>query len=217
MGHPSSAPGWYPDPSGAPGKRYFDGQQWSEHRAAAHKSASKAWIWAVVIAAVVVAIGVSVLTSMSSKVAQENAGDGHTPGTGGQSNVVQAAGLNQPVRDGKFEFVVTDASVPQHWVGSPQPRGQWFIATMTVTNTGNEPQSFFAQNQKLIDSAGRTYAADSMAAMAMNPTDTTMVMDMNPGFSITVKVPFDVPSGTPVSAVEVHDSAFSGGARITVG
>jgi hypothetical protein len=26
-------PGWYPDPSGAPGQRYFDGRDWTEHRA----------------------------------------------------------------------------------------------------------------------------------------------------------------------------------------
>src|SRR5271166_4507395 len=29
-----SAAGWYPDPSGAPGMRYFDGKNWTEHRAA---------------------------------------------------------------------------------------------------------------------------------------------------------------------------------------
>jgi hypothetical protein len=29
---PSAAPGWYPDPSGAPGQRYFDGTQWTDHR-----------------------------------------------------------------------------------------------------------------------------------------------------------------------------------------
>lgn len=28
----SAASGWYPDPSGAPGQRYFDGTQWTEHR-----------------------------------------------------------------------------------------------------------------------------------------------------------------------------------------
>ena len=28
MGAPSPTPGWYPDPSGAPGQRYWDGQQW---------------------------------------------------------------------------------------------------------------------------------------------------------------------------------------------
>ena len=66
------------------------------------------------------------------------------------------------------------------------------------------------QNQKLIDTAGREYAADSMAALSMNRDDNAMVIDMNPGFSITAKVPFDVPPGTQVSAVEVHDSALSG-------
>ena len=25
--------GWYPDPSGQPGQRYFDGTNWTEHRA----------------------------------------------------------------------------------------------------------------------------------------------------------------------------------------
>jgi hypothetical protein len=29
---PSAAPGWYSDPSGAPGARYFDGTQWTERR-----------------------------------------------------------------------------------------------------------------------------------------------------------------------------------------
>jgi hypothetical protein len=73
------------------------------------------------------------------------------------------------------------------------------------------------QNQKLIDSAGRQYASDSSAAV-FNPSNMVTVMDMNPGFTIDdVKVPFDVPPGTPITAVEVHDSAFSGGTRVTVG
>jgi len=28
MGAPNPPAGWYPDPSGAPGQRYWDGQQW---------------------------------------------------------------------------------------------------------------------------------------------------------------------------------------------
>ena len=31
----AAAPGWYPDPSGAPGQRYFDGADWTEARQAA--------------------------------------------------------------------------------------------------------------------------------------------------------------------------------------
>lgn len=119
------------------------------------------------------------------------------------------------VRDGKFEFLVSDVSTPQSWYGEPRARGQWIIVTMTVTNIGDEPQSFFADNQKLIDTAGREYAPDTMAAISMNSGD-SMVIDMNPGFNITVKVPFDVPPGTQASSVEVHDSAFSSGAKVTV-
>jgi hypothetical protein len=30
MGSPSAPPGWYPDPSGLPGQRYFDGIRWTD-------------------------------------------------------------------------------------------------------------------------------------------------------------------------------------------
>jgi hypothetical protein len=32
MSAPSPPPGWYPDPSGAPQQRYWDGSKWTEHR-----------------------------------------------------------------------------------------------------------------------------------------------------------------------------------------
>jgi Protein of unknown function (DUF2510) len=31
MTSPMSRPGWYPDPSGTPGQRYWDGRQWTHH------------------------------------------------------------------------------------------------------------------------------------------------------------------------------------------
>jgi hypothetical protein len=64
-----------------------------------------------------------------------------------------------------LEFVVSDVSTPVNWRGDPRPRGQWIIATMTVRNLDDDPQEFVANNQKLIDSAGHTYAADAMAAV----------------------------------------------------
>jgi hypothetical protein len=44
-----------------------------------------------------------------------------------------------------------------------------------------------------------------------------IIVNMNPGFSAKVWILFDVPPGTPIAAVELHDSAFSGGARVQVG
>jgi hypothetical protein len=96
-----------------------------------------------------------------------------------------------------------------------KPRGKWIIVNLTVANTGNEPQSFFVQNQKLFDEQGREYAADTMAALSMNGDD-AMIIDMNPGFSAKVMVPFDVPTGTDPESVELHDSAFSGGVTVHV-
>ena len=34
MGQPSIPAGWYPDPSGAPGQRYFDGLNWTQQHQA---------------------------------------------------------------------------------------------------------------------------------------------------------------------------------------
>lgn len=209
-------PGWYPDPSGAPGQRYFDGKDWTEHRAAAQPPAAPSWaptpsgpagaqkrkVWPwVLIAMVVLFFGgcAALLVFASDK-------------SGTSSSSSTAAGIGQEVRDGKFAFTVTDVQTAQT-AGLSRPRGEFIIVTMTVKNTGDEPQSFFPNNQKLRDSAGREYAADTMAAMSLNAKD-SIVMDLNPGFDITVKVPFDVPQGTQATELEVHDSMASGGATI---
>ncbi|WP_255502937.1 DUF4352 domain-containing protein [Mycolicibacterium sp. CH28] len=135
----------------------------------------------------------------------------HKGSSGGSSS----AGIGQEVRDGKFAFVVKSVDTRTTGTGLAKPRGEFIVVTMTVTNSGNEPQSFFAGNQKLIDTAGREYASDTMAALSMN--EDSMAIDLNPGFTLNVKVPFDVPPGTQPSAVVLHDSAFSGGAKVSLG
>jgi hypothetical protein len=56
--------------------------------------------------------------------------------------------------------------------------------------------------------------ADAIAAVRMN--NDSMVIDMRPGLKITMKVPFDVPTGTLPAAIELHDSVFTDGARVQV-
>ena len=60
-----------------------------------------------------------------------------------------------------------------------------------------------------------THEADTAAAVAIN--NGSMQIDMDPGAKITLNVPFDVPPGTQVAALELHDSVFSGGARVRAG
>jgi hypothetical protein len=83
-----------------------------------------------------------------------------------------------------------------------------------VRNLDDQSQEFAPNNQLLVDSDGHTYAADAEAAVAMNRT--SMVVKVNPGANITVKVPFDVPAGTIPTAIELHDSVFSNGVRVQV-
>ena len=53
-----------------------------------------------------------------------------------------------------------------------------------------------------------------ISVVALKPVVETMVIVMKPGFKITVEVPFDVPTGTLPAAIELHDSVFTGGARV---
>jgi hypothetical protein len=50
---------------------------------------------------------------------------------------------------------------------------------MTVKNIGNESQSYFGDNQKLKDSAGREYSADSAADLWMNEGIQTDISPVN--------------------------------------
>lgn len=204
-----SAPGWYPDPGGKPMQRYFDGTVWTEQYAPVSVAAAPArkgthpivWVLFGVIGVMVLGFGGCVALVGSAFSEQDGSPS---------SSAAATAGMNEPVSDGKFTFTVTDAKV-MPYIGATA-RGEWFVVTMNVRNTGSEPQSFFVQNQKLL-AGGTEYAADSSASYEVNGGN-TMVFDLNPGFDITVKVPFDVPRGTAPDKVELHDSAFSQGVTV---
>ncbi|WP_197416175.1 DUF4352 domain-containing protein [Mycobacterium sp. GA-1199] len=65
----------------------------------------------------------------------------------------------------------------------------------------------------MIDSAGREHEPQASASTVLNPEDTTA---MNPGFEVTVKVPFDIPVDAMPAVLEVHDFIFSGGNYIRI-
>jgi hypothetical protein len=73
-------------------------------------------------------------------------------------------------RDGKFEFQVLNinrASSAGDQGRDPyeqaKAQGEFIIVTLTVRNISDQPQSYFGDNQKLIDSSGRQYGANSDA------------------------------------------------------
>ncbi|MFD6155561.1 DUF4352 domain-containing protein [Nocardia sp. NPDC060256] len=129
-------------------------------------------------------------------------------------------GLNTPVRDGKFEFVVTGVQVGLTEVGDNpylqrKAQGAYTIVSMTVKNISNKPQGFSPSDQYLFDTGNRKFENDSMAAINLQ-ADTSMYASLNPGNTVTAQVVFDLPADAVPSHIVLHDSMFSGGAEVTL-
>lgn len=129
-----------------------------------------------------------------------------------------AAGVGDEVRDGKFAFTVHKvkcgvAHVGNEYIGA-DAQGQFCLVTLTVENIGSEPQTLFSSNQK--GYIGDTeYAVDDTATLySASAGDSPWLKDINPGNALTGTIVFDIPQGAELSKLELHDSAFSGGAEV---
>ncbi|GAC57631.1 hypothetical protein GOHSU_22_00910 [Gordonia hirsuta DSM 44140 = NBRC 16056] len=194
---------------------------------AAPKKNKKKWPWivgALVVLGIIIGAvsgGEEASTGSSSSTGSGSADtNSGSDGTGG-SDTGGDAGLNAPVRDGKFEFVVTGVESGLSTVGTNEflaqkAQGQFVVVTMTVQNTSDKPQSFSPSNQKLKDAAGRTFETDSSAQIALDDTDIAVWDNINPGNTVTVKLVFDMPADAQPASLELHDSAFSGGATVNL-
>ncbi|MGH3951134.1 MAG: DUF4352 domain-containing protein [Pseudonocardiaceae bacterium] len=149
-------------------------------------------------------------------------GNGESP-TSGDTNarngdLPETAGLNDPVRDGKFEFVVSKVECGKTTVGdqylNKTAQGQFCLVSVSIENIGNEPQSMFGDNQKLFDAEGREFSADTEAAIYLGEASQTLWEEINPGNKVEGVVVFDIPENVTPTRLELHDSAFSGGVVI---
>jgi hypothetical protein len=125
--------------------------------------------------------------------------------------------LGKTVRDGKFAFTVTAIKCGIAQVGSDfltqKAQGQYCRTSLTVENIGDEAQTMYAGNQYLFDTKGRKFSADATANI-YDDSAKLMFEEINPGNSIKGFVYFDVPKGTKVTKLELHDSMFSGGIEV---
>lgn len=138
------------------------------------------------------------------------------------SNTSSTAKIGEPARDGKFEFTVQSVECGKTSVGTNEyltkkAQGQFCLLKLTVKNIGDEKQSLFSSNQKLFNAAGQEYSADDTATMYASSDDaSTWLNDINPGNSVSGVIVFDLPKDqTPIRA-ELHDSAFSGGVKVSL-
>jgi hypothetical protein len=157
------------------------------------------------------AIGSSKLPSSTA-----DTGGGGGGGGGGAATV----GLNQPARDGKFEFTVTGVQCGVASVGSDafgkKAQGQYCKVNVAVRNIGNEARTFSASNVYAYNTAGQKYDADGAATLYLGEDARSFLEDINPGNSVNGVVLFDIPQGQTITKIELHDSSFSGGVTVTV-
>ncbi len=131
-----------------------------------------------------------------------------------------AVGLNQPARDGKFEFTVTKVQCGVSQVGSgfliKKAQGQFCKVYIKVKNIGDEARTFSDSNQYAYNAAGQRYDADGEAGIYLGEESNAFLEDINPGNSVSGIVIFDIPKGAKIVKLELHDSAFSGGVVVNV-
>lgn len=128
-------------------------------------------------------------------------------------------GIGTPVRDGDFEFTVNGVETGIAQVGSDMfgatAQGQFVLVSITITNIGNEAQSFFGDNATLVDTEGREHSADTSNSIYLDNAD-SIYSEVNPGNTLETQVLFDIPADAVPASIELHDSLFSGGVTVAL-
>ncbi len=153
-----------------------------------------------------------------------NCGDLGSTGDGGSDNLVDdegggSAAVGDRVSDGQFTFIVKSVKCGKESIGEgmfkEEAQGEYCLVTMTVKNTGNEPQLMDSSSQYLFIGQ-RKYSASTDALLAIDESQNFFLEEINPGNSVRGVVVFDIPKGAQPDRLELHDSPFSGGVTVTI-
>ncbi|MFQ6393232.1 protein kinase domain-containing protein [Nocardia sp. KC 131] len=143
--------------------------------------------------------------------AEENPAPPPEPGSAGPAPARSA------VRDGKFEFVVSNTDSGISRVGFHAARGTFVIVTVTVDNISDQPKRFLPFGQRLIDTQGRVIDHDPAATMWQTTQQRhDYSFELRPGQSATTQLVFDVASDATPSHLELHDFPLSQGVTVMV-
>ena len=133
------------------------------------------------------------------------AGGGATSGTSGQ--------------DGTLRFAVTGLDCTKSSVGTApltkKAGGVYCMVSLTITNAGTANADFNPFFQEATDSAGKTHGPD-LAAIVLMEEASSLADSIPPGGSNSGVLPFDVPTGTVLRSIELHESFSSAGVTITL-
>jgi len=121
--------------------------------------------------------------------------------------------MGTSVRDGGLEFIVNGVRLGPS-ISSDHTRyeahGRYVVVGLSVTNVGDQPETYMAIDQKLIvDGKQYDYAAEPTIALNTNATS-----QINPGIGISALIAYDVPAGTRPGSIELHGAAGTPGVDV---
>jgi len=96
-------------------------------------------------------------------------------------------------------------------------QGEFQVVSVEVKNIGDKSQMFDASSQKALNASGQEFSADTIASISANGGATsTFLENINPGNQVVGKIAFDVPVGTKLTQISLHDSPFSQGVIVNL-
>jgi hypothetical protein len=175
-------------------------------------------VWFVLLAAIVLIFIIVQATGGSSSPSSSSESGGSSAAA--PSADAETAGIGTAVRDGKFEFTVSGVDCSQTEIGtaplSTTAQGVFCIVSLHVSNIGDKAQLFDASSQKGLDAQGREFSANSGAAIYLGDAGNSFLEQLNPGSAVDGQLVYDVPAGTQLTEIELHDSPFSGGVKVAL-
>ena len=97
-----------------------------------------------------------------------------------------------------------------------EPEGRFCLVDIAVKNGASTARNFDTTAQKAYDADGNEYSTDMQAEVFANGDARTFLDQVNPGGQVKGTLVFDVPEDTTLTAVVLHESLSTAGARITV-
>lgn len=95
-------------------------------------------------------------------------------------------------------------------------QGQYCLLNVTANNIADQSQTLDSTSQYLYDSSNKKYSSDSEATIDVSPTDNTFFNPINPGNTVSGTIVFDIPKDVTSVTAELHDSALSGGVKVSL-
>jgi Domain of unknown function (DUF4352) len=161
------------------------------------------WPWVAAATLAAIAIGSAAYAMVS-----DSSGTAHPAPTGSLRSA----------SDGSFAFTVGAVRCGDHAVGpadlAQTANGQFCLVDVTVRNAGTEAALLDPGAQQAFDDQGHGYPESDRAAVFLNDGNPTLLEQIPPGASVPGVLPFEVPAGAKLTALELREAAGSAGVRV---